>query len=523
AFPFNRADWLSARRVVEKLFPDEAVRRRVLEIVARDIELAHQIDAANWGTTLDNRALRLNIGRGAALSLSLNRLAVVFDDREIDAQTRQILQHEADFEAPGRLKTAPHAATLRFAGEQIEKLWPLVHSAHQKHLSDAARGFESRAPGSPTWRDAHSPGFLTYLSRELGREIPLPSYAAPLPQEKAPDAVFDAHKSLIEAVAARGLSFPDAHLAAFFSALSCKGLVILSGPSGVGKTALALAFAAALPQPGQNDAGALCLQRAHSESGKIRVLGATLGYIGTLRAGETRSVTVICEGEAHRAKIVGETGGAYLQLRGAARKWLAQNEGKSLSIEPEWDSDAQPTFHLLLHVKTGVAAPSNHLFLPVRPDWRDEKPLLGYFNPLANRYEWTPFLRFLLRAQAGFRAGDGLAYFVIFDEMNLARLEWYFADLLSILEAPRDESGVSTEPLRFDFDPRATGEVPPRELHLPPNLYFIGTINADETAQPLSPKVLDRAWVLDAPAVDFAAYPPEKTEFSPSSAHQKQL
>ena len=149
----------------------------------------------------------------------------------------------------------------------------------------------------------------------------------------------------------------------------------------------------------------------------------------------------------------------------------------------------------------------NWLFVPVRPDWRDSKSLLGYYNPLTGTYAWTPFLRFLLRAERSYRTGDGLAWFVILDEMNLAHVEYYFADLLSVLESGRDEEGWTREPLRFDYPDEAEGDLPPRELHLPPNLYMIGTVNVDETTRAFSPKVLDRAFTLELTEADFDAYP----------------
>ena len=127
-------------------------------------------------------------------------------------------------------------------------------------------------------------------------------------------------------------------------------------------------------------------------------------------------------------------------------------------------------------------------------------------------------LRFLLRADASFSANDGVAYLVILDEMNLARAEHYFADLLSVLESGRDQTGRTREPLRFDFEARAGGESPPRELRLPPNLYFVGTLNADETTFALSPKVLDRAWILETPPVDFCNYPPAPIQNSSETA-----
>jgi len=150
----------------------------------------------------------------------------------------------------------------------------------------------------------------------------------------------------------------------------------------------------------------------------------------------------------------------------------------------------------------------NWLFVSVRPDWRDSKSLLGYYNPLTGNYEWTDFLRFLLRAERNYRSESSLAWFVILDEMNLAHVEYYFADLLSVLESGRDEAGWTREPLRLSYPDGAQGDLPPRTLRLPPNLYIVGTVNVDETTQAFSPKVLDRAFTLELTEADFSAYPP---------------
>ena len=71
----------------------------------------------------------------------------------------------------------------------------------------------------------------------------------------------------------------------------------------------------------------------------------------------------------------------------------------------------------------------------VRPDWRDSTSLLGYYNPLTQTYEWTDFLTFLIQARDNYTGlpEDRIAWFVILDEMNLAHVEYYFADLLSVL------------------------------------------------------------------------------------------
>jgi len=143
----------------------------------------------------------------------------------------------------------------------------------------------------------------------------------------------------------------------------------------------------------------------------------------------------------------------------------------------------------------------------VRPDWRDSKSLLGFYNPLEEKYQATPFLEFIKRASQSYGHKDGLAWFVVLDEMNLARVEYYFADLLSVLESGRDEKGYSREPIRLDYPPGLDIPRDEREIYLPPNLYFIGTVNIDETTHAFSPKVLDRAFTLELTEADFSQYP----------------
>jgi energy-coupling factor transporter ATP-binding protein EcfA2 len=167
-----------------------------------------------------------------------------------------------------------------------------------------------------------------------------------------------------------------------------------------------------------------------------------------------------------------------------------------------------------------------HLFLSVRPDWRDSKALLGYYNPLKHDpskrelecYESTGLLKFLLRAKGEFeeyeqkkRKEEELhPYFVILDEMNLAHVEYYFADFLSVLESGRDDNGWTKEALRLHSFSQPLhdqdGNEIPSALRLPPNLYTIGTVNIDETTYMFSPKVLDRAFTLEFREVDFSDY-----------------
>lgn len=144
-------------------------------------------------------------------------------------------------------------------------------------------------------------------------------------------------------------------------------------------------------------------------------------------------------------------------------------------------------------------APDPFLFVcPVRPEWTDPTGLTGYYDVLSNRYVVPPFLEAVLLATAH----RDSPVFVVLDEMNLARVEYYFSDVLSAIETGEElqlhSSGVPLE--------GSTGTSVPAALPLPTNLYIAGTINIDETTNPVSDKVLDRAFVIDMSTVDLAGF-----------------
>lgn len=146
-------------------------------------------------------------------------------------------------------------------------------------------------------------------------------------------------------------------------------------------------------------------------------------------------------------------------------------------------------------------------FVSVRPDWMDNRGLLGYYNPLNEHYHATAVLRLLLNA----KDDPDRAYLIILDEMNLAKVEYYFADFLSILES-RTNTKPEGEPLQLhELEGGVTthGDETlkiPAKLCIPPNVYFTGTVNVDETTYMFSPKVLDRAHVIEFNEIDLEGY-----------------
>lgn len=149
-----------------------------------------------------------------------------------------------------------------------------------------------------------------------------------------------------------------------------------------------------------------------------------------------------------------------------------------------------------------TAEETQYLLLPVRPDWTDSAPLLGYVNLLAGggegRFVSTPFLDFLRLAERPENAWR--AFFLCLDEMNLARVEHYFAEILSAMETPKRELILPDG----------------RLLRLPANLFFTGTLNLDEATYALSRKVFDRANVLSFREVSLREEAPQTVHSSPT-------
>lgn len=155
---------------------------------------------------------------------------------------------------------------------------------------------------------------------------------------------------------------------------------------------------------------------------------------------------------------------------------------------------------------------SKAAIIPVQSSWTDKQDLLGYFNTVEKRYVPTPFLEAVLAA----RESEGL-HLICLDEMNLSHIEYYFAELLSAREQDGrvdlyphryrkeaidiiEEFNTLERPSRDDKE-RYRNAIElmnyPAQLDIPKNVRFVGTINMDHTVKPLSPKVIDRSFIVE--------------------------
>ena len=146
--------------------------------------------------------------------------------------------------------------------------------------------------------------------------------------------------------------------------------------------------------------------------------------------------------------------------------------------------------------KTSLAYAAGEFFgnpsaiVPVQPMWKERADMLGYFNEFTGRFHETPLLCKL------YEAGTLDDIFVtVLDEVNISRIEYYFAEFLSLLEIPDPEKQLlDVVSDSWHNDPKRLRE---GKLPLPQNMWFIGTANNDDSTFAISDKVYDRAIVLD--------------------------
>lgn len=128
--------------------------------------------------------------------------------------------------------------------------------------------------------------------------------------------------------------------------------------------------------------------------------------------------------------------------------------------------------------------------IPVQPMWKERTDLIGYYNEFTRRFNETLLLEKMYEANY---SGD--MYVTVLDEMNIARVEYYFAEFLSLLELPNPEERYLTVVSdTWDTDPAGLRD---GRIKLPVNMWFIGTANNDDSTFAISDKVYDRAMVLD--------------------------
>ena len=134
---------------------------------------------------------------------------------------------------------------------------------------------------------------------------------------------------------------------------------------------------------------------------------------------------------------------------------------------------------------------SNHsVIVPIQPMWKERTDLVGYYNEFTKKFNETTLLHKMYEANY-----SKSLYVTVLDEMNIARVEYYFAEFLSLLELPKPESRyIDVVSDKWENDPKLLRK---GQLRLPDNMWFIGTANNDDSTFAISDKVYDRAMIMN--------------------------
>lgn len=537
--------------------PDEEQRLELLGFIADAIESSHQLNPKAWVLSAPGkgRDRQLSLMTGWILSLRLARSGFV-------ARVLREAIPEEQLEAYAKFQVELRGAERMDRRFETFELPMATATAELPHLSDpwfAVAKINLESNRLSRYRGQHSDAALEFLEWELGRTLPRPEYEEVVQTGQAwklstSDKAMSATKSIAAGVIA--LSFlPETKLDElsdnsfddFLAAIPSLDRAPNHGPVQTwkflksveigdrvflyeGGSIVALVevvgpyeFHPGHPYPHQRRSNRLEFPKLHVSKLPPELSAVMLNSYSTLD-----QVPREVSGELDR-HLSGETSWER-ELEAWDGDWRDVYASVFSSEGLHYTAWQRAVFFTALQTKgfvilSGISgtgktkiaqAFSNALpappdgraieFLTVRPDWRDSKSLVGYHNPITEKYEWTPFLRFLLRAIESWEIRDGYAWFVILDEMNLAHVEHYFAELLSIIESGRTEDGWSREAIRLGEQRDEDG--PPSELRLPPNLAVIGTVNLDETTHHFSPKVLDRAFAIELSDVSFEHYQP---------------
>lgn len=284
----------------------------------------------------------------------------------------------------------------------------------------------------------------------------------------------------------------------FAACLLSKRFLIITGLSGSGKTRFAQAFARWITPGGlSGDPFKPGFQLRSAQNNLYTVVRADEGVIEL--ESEDGTITPLL-------RLIIEEWADYIE-----KNHIPDSiSGKELRVQIEaiskinrylhrLESHYKPAAFALVNARKSIQAIKCYQIVPVGADWTSNESVLGYPNGLdQTAYVTKPALDLILQAAEH----PDIPHFLVLDEMNLSHVERYFADILSAMESD-EKITIHADRLR-----KAGDQIIPGEIAVPQNLFIIGTVNVDETTYMFSPKVLDRANVVEfhMDPVEFRLY-----------------
>lgn len=411
----------------------------------------------------------------------------VFNGRSLDLMSKML-----SFDGEATCKQL----SLRFGGDPQSYNSVAIQLARRVHQKTKCP-LDVRDSGA----DRYWP--ILFLGKDAPEDVPgtyiwrlrpeLVSALSEIELEPAEEGTESHSESFFDFLESRGLMFGTEAVENFLLSIKAKQFAILSGGTGTGKTKLAQAY------------GEFISGNGHVREMRTQV---TLGKVTenngfTLSREDFFSVfPEAAQGDGHYRYRIGDCEGTG-EIKMTPRFWFPRDEHRAelMSRLEKMKKDGDKA-ELVLRGPGSGSDGKRYEIVPVGSNWTDNRHILGYRNAISGGYVRTPSLDLMLAAD-GDRAHT---YMLVLDEMNLSHVERYLSDIISCME--------SGESVKLDSD----GSIP-GSLALGDNLIVIGTVNMDETTYTFSPKVLDRANVLEFDAASVGDYlSGSGISYSPSGA-----
>lgn len=287
-----------------------------------------------------------------------------------------------------------------------------------------------------------------------------------------------------------GLTYSSELILRFVSAVLERRFVVLSGLSGSGKTKLAQAFVSWICKDAISKVPLFTVGQIISAARSDNTI--TDVFDGALVVAQGNGACAVLSNEIimEWADVIKENGFTEDTPIGTIKSAVLNKYSKYSPQMHSFDSTLKALALYVIGKNVCTRSYASSLLIPVGADWTNSEHLLGYPDALQPGKYVMPdsgVLKMMLAAHDN----PNLPFFLILDEMNLSHVERYFADFLSAMESGDDIKLYDGE------DRFADGVKIPKTLKFPKNLFVIGTMNVDETTYMFSPKVLDRAQVIE--------------------------
>lgn len=172
---FDRTSAASARSVIERVYPDETVRRTSLEVLADSVRHAHLANGGGWGLTLHPDRVRLNVDGMQVCVLRSGEIYLVIDQDALSQDELAEIAARTTGEWSGNVyKSFRSAYGVHIPDREVAEQAARVQDAHRRMIEAAARTVRTRPP----FYHAHSPGMIAYLRQMLGTNVPTPDYGS---------------------------------------------------------------------------------------------------------------------------------------------------------------------------------------------------------------------------------------------------------------------------------------------------------------------------------------------------------